>query len=182
MKVIQVGVDSVAPEQRADKRVSNKTDLPKWKKWTLAHGHLFGMGGFTLIDPDRKDAEPNEQNRVVLTFGYFKQNLNIDIPEITVAEIEDRSKGDALWKIIAIVQTSWFILQCIARGQQQLALTELELITLALASLNAATFAIWWHKPLGVREPVKVYLKTEARIVEDKAEQVSVVNYLSKVF
>jgi len=136
------------------------------------------MGGFTLIDPDRKDAEPNKQNGVVLTFDYFKRNPNIDIPDITVAEIEDRSKGDALWKIIAILQTSWFIIQCIARGQQQLTLTELELVTLALASLNAVTFASWWHKPLGVQEPVKIYLKIEAQDVEfDPVQQVCVVDF-----
>ena len=139
------------------------------------------MGGFTLIAPSRRDAEPKEQNGVVLSFDYFKQNLNMDIPEITAVEIEDRSKGDALWKIIAILQTTWFIIQCIARGQQRLALTELELVTLALASLNGVTFAIWWHKPLGVQEPVKIYLKTEARNVEDAARQVSVVDYLLKI-
>ena len=48
------------------------------------------MGRFTLIDPDRKDAEHNEQNGVVLTSNYFKQNPNIKIPEITVAKIEDQ--------------------------------------------------------------------------------------------
>ena len=44
---------------------------------------------------------------MVLTFDYFKQNPNIKIPEITVAEIEDRSK--VLVKLIAILQTSCFI-------------------------------------------------------------------------
>ena len=85
---------------------------------------------------------------------------------VTAADIEDRSKGDALSKIIAILQTTWFIVQCIARGQQRLALTELELVTLALASLNAVTFAIWWHKPLGVQEPVKIYLKVETQKIQ----------------
>ncbi len=138
------------------------------------------MGGFTLIAPSRRDAEPKEQNGVVLSFDYFKQNLNMDIPEITAVEIEDRSKGDALWKIIAILQTTWFIIQCIARGQQRLALTELELVTLALASLNEVTFAIWWHKPLGVQEPIKIYLRTEEHNIEDPARQVSVVDCLQK--
>lgn len=48
------------------------------------------MGGFILIDPDQKYADPNEQSGMVLTFDYFKQNSNIDIAEITTAEIEDR--------------------------------------------------------------------------------------------
>jgi hypothetical protein len=143
-----------------------KSDLPSWRKWSLKHGHLLEMGGFTLIDPDQKYAEPNEQNAIVLTLDYFKKNPDIEIPEISAADIEDRSKGDALSKIIAILQTTWFIVQCVARGQQRIALTELELVTLALASLNAVTYAIWWHKPLGVQEPIKIYLKM--KVVEKK--------------
>lgn len=133
------------------------------------------MGGFSIVDPDRKDAEPKEQNGAVLTVDYFQEHTSIAIPEITADDILDRSKGDVLFKLIAILQTTWFIIQCIARGQQRLALTELELVTLALASLNAVTFAIWWHKPLEVQEPVKIYLKTEARVVEDTARQMSFV-------
>ena len=115
------------------------------------------MGGFSLVDPDRKYDDPAVQNGTVLTIDYFRENPTVVMPDLSAADIEDRSKGDALSKVIAILQTTWFIFQCIARGKQRLALTELELVTLALASLNAITFAIWWHKPLGVQEPVKVY-------------------------
>jgi len=131
---------------------------------------MLEMGGFLLVDPEDEDKDPGAQGRKVLTFDdlkLFLQNPKFKFPTITDDDIQDRSKGDALWKIIAIAQTTWFIIQSIARGQQRLALTELELVTLALASLNAATFAIWWHKPLGVQEPVKIYLKTEARKAED---------------
>jgi len=144
-----------------------RTGIPVWRQWTLAHGHLLGMGGFNLVDPDLRTANPKDQNGQVLTVDRFKELIerpDFDLPDITEEDIEDRSKGDVLFKLIAILQTSWFIIQCIARGQQRLALTELELVTLALASLNAVTFAIWWHKPLGVQEPVKIYWKVEARI------------------
>ena len=137
------------------------------------------MGGFTLVDPALRTAKPKDQNGQVLTVDRFKELLedpDFKFPDIPEEDIEDRSKGDVLFKLIAILQTSWFIIQCIARGQQQLALTELELVTLALASLNAVTFGIWWHKPLGVQEPVKIYLKTEAQIVEDAAGRVGVVD------
>ena len=149
-----------------------RTGIPVWRQWTLAHGHLLGMGGFTLVDPDLRTASPKDQNGQVLTIDRFKELIerrDFDLPDITEEDIEDRSKGDILFKLIAILQTSWFIIQCIARGQQRLALTELELVTLALASLNAVTFAIWWHKPLGVQKPVRIYLKIEARIVVDVA-------------
>ncbi len=130
------------------------------------------------MDPDRKDADPKEQNGTVLTIDYLRENPTIDIPVITADNIQDRSKGDVLFKLIAILQTTWFIIQCVARGQQRLALTELELVTLALASLNAVTFGIWWHKPLGVEDPVTIYLKTEARKVKDA---VSVLDCLLKI-
>ena len=135
------------------------------------------MGGFTLVDPDLRTANPKDQNGQVLTVDRFKELIedrNFEFPDILEEDIEDRSKGDVLFKLIAILQTTWFIIQCVARGQQQLALTELELVTLALASLNAVTFGIWWHKPLGVQKPVKIYLKTEVRIIEDAARQVSI--------
>ena len=178
------------------------------KEWTLIHGHLLSMGSYTLVkNLDgkgrlRKPRKPgflstaedwkryHELERHyrhcqlgTLTVEHFQKLIkdsNFEFPDITEADIQDRSKGDMLFKLIAILQTTWFIVQCIARGKQHLALTELELVTLALASLYAVTFAIWWHKPLGVQEPVKIYLKTEARTVEDAARQVSVVDYLLK--
>ena len=143
---------------------------------------MVGMGGFTFVDPEGEDKDPGEQCSKVLTFDDLKQLLQdpkFKFPAITAADIQDRSKGDTLWKMLAILQTSGFIIQCFARGQQRLALTELELVTLALASLNAVTFAIWWHKPLGVQEPVKIYLKMEARNVENVA-RVSVMDSLLK--
>ena len=158
------------------------SDFPNWKKWTLKHGHLLAMGGFSLVDLDQKEVEPSQQNEIVLTLDYFKKHPEIDssIREITAAEIDDRSKGDALTKVIAILQTTWFIIQCITRHIQRLSLTELELVTLALASLNAVTFVIWWSKPLGVQDPVRIYLKVAAPIVEPAAQQVGGKAGLSK--
>ena len=138
---------------------------------------MVEMGGFNIVDPEDKDKDPREQGSKVLTFDDLKrllQDAKFTFPTLTGADIQDRSKGDALWKVVAILQSSWFITQCIARVPQQLALTELELITAALASLNAFTFAIWWHKPLGLQEPVKIYFKstTETRNVQNAAPQV----------
>ncbi|TDL15015.1 hypothetical protein BD410DRAFT_809277 [Rickenella mellea] len=44
-----------------------------------------------------------------------------------------------------------FVLQCIARGAEHLAITELELVTLAFAVLNMVTYALWWNKPQNVQ-------------------------------
>ena len=98
----------------------------------------------------------------ILTFYRFQDLVatsTITFPAITAEEIRDKSKGDLLSKVIAILQTTWFIVQCAARPSQGLAVTELELATLALASLNVVTYFLWWDKPLDVKEPVKVYFR-----------------------
>jgi len=82
----------------------------------------------------------------------------IEFPTVTVEEIEDRSKADPFSKTIALGQTLWFVMQCIARGAQHLDLTLVELLTLSLAVLNGTMYFLWWHKPLDVRCPVRVYL------------------------
>ena len=84
----------------------------------------------------------------------------IDAPKITRAEINDRSKGDLISKIIVILQTTWFITQCIARWATRIPVTELEIITLGFAMLNGITYALWWHKPQNIGVPVYLEAKT----------------------
>jgi hypothetical protein len=112
----------------------------------------------------------------ILTLEILRELLKND-PEfrirITDEEIGDRSKGDAMAKIILIIQSSWFICQCIARLAQGLSLTQIELTTLALASVNGITFVLWWGKPLGVEAPVRVQLKHKLTDAERATEEVS---------
>src|SRR6266545_5969375 len=162
------------------------------QKWTMAHGHLLGMGGITTVDPGFEKDNSEDPHGQVLSFDRYKrlsvEKTTFEVPKIITANINDRSKGDFLSKLIAILQTSWFILQCIARARQQLALTELELVTLALASLNAITYAFWWHKPLGVQEPIRIYFKTEVKAEEqpldasdEASQEISAYYVLSQV-
>jgi hypothetical protein len=106
--------------------------------------------------------------------GYMIKTLDIDTleqlykedriewPSITKKEIEDRSKGDFLSKGIAVLQTTWFIPQCIVRGVFKIGLTQLELATLAFSALNIALSILWMHKPLGVAYPFQVHLRPPA--------------------
>ncbi|KAF9473630.1 hypothetical protein BDN70DRAFT_908808 [Pholiota conissans] len=104
----------------------------KGPRWTLAHGFFVQMGGF--------------------------QNI-IDAPRITEEEIQDRGKGDIISKIFIIVQTTWFVVQCLARWSQHLPVSELEVVTLGFAMLNGVTYALWWHKPQNVGRPVLIERK-----------------------
>ncbi|KAK1222550.1 hypothetical protein PQX77_014588 [Marasmius sp. AFHP31] len=77
---------------------------------------------------------------------------------ITMTEDEIQSLGhtDLLAKTITILQILYFITNCIARGIDGLAITELEFFTLGFAALNLVSYSFWWHKPSGVRFPVRV--------------------------
>ena len=111
----------------------------------------------------------------VLTLEILEELVKdpeIRIP-VTEAEIMHTSKGDPLSKAIFILQSSWFIMQCIARWIQGLNLTHLELTTLALASLNGITLVLWWDKPLGTQALVRVYLNRKLTDVERNVEGVS---------
>ena len=102
-----------------------------------------------------------EISKGVLSEKRFFELLSegkIEFPTVTVEEIEDRSKADGFSKTIALGQTLWFVVQCIARRAQHLDLTLVELLSLSLAVLNGVMYFLWWNKPMDVRCPVRVYL------------------------
>jgi hypothetical protein len=117
------------------------------------HGWFHGIQG----KPAHPRLFPDELESYSLTG-------NGDFPRISKAEIDDKSKANAISKGVVILQTGWFVTQCIARGAQGLPITELELATVAFAALNFVIYVLWWDKPLNVRRGVRVYKK---RITEE---------------
>jgi len=127
------------------------------------------MGGLTLIGPEseEKDAnqkEPNYSDPIGQVMSYeqflhFVNDPSFDFPILLEDDINDRTRGDILSKSIAVLQATWFVVQCIARGVQRLAVTELELTTLSLCSVSLITYVFWWHKPLDAKTQIRIYLK-----------------------
>jgi len=126
------------------------------REWTRAHAFLVLMGGFALHDADKSFLRVLDEK----TLEELDEAGEIEWPTITVKEIQDRSKADIFSKGIVLLQTTWFIIQCISRFATKLAVTELEVVTLAFAVLNAITYWLWWDKPSDVRCAVPVYLKS----------------------
>jgi hypothetical protein len=115
------------------------------------------MGGFLLY--------VNGRPRATLTpdeLLHFVRDGLVDIPDITKADIEDRSKGDVLSKGIAILQLVWFVIQLAARYAQNLPITLLEIDTLAVAALTCIAYGCWWKKPKDVGRPCPVHWKATA--------------------
>ncbi|TFK59981.1 hypothetical protein BDN72DRAFT_905364 [Pluteus cervinus] len=134
-------------------------------KWTTTHGHFVQMGGLEGIysDGHREVTSPLTFIGWSLVTGKWFLNKRIDPKELQFpkTQIQDRSKGDFLSKGLVALQTSWFVLECIARFQQHLPITELEVVTLAFAVLNIITYGFWWDKPLNVNCQVQIHIKPE---------------------
>jgi hypothetical protein len=99
------------------------------------------------------------------------------ISQFSEDDINDRTRGDILSKSIAVLQATWFVVQCIARGIQRLAVTELELTTLSLCSVSLITYVFWWHKPLDAKTQIRVYLKPGQSPLRDDSDASSFVSF-----
>ncbi|KXN87505.1 hypothetical protein AN958_08754 [Leucoagaricus sp. SymC.cos] len=133
--------------------------------WTLTHGFLFEMQGLVYFI-DGKPSKPLREGgwiclrRLIGDVGREEIiNHPSQIPRrfiISEEEINDKSKGDAFTKLLVVLQTSWFIIQCIARWAAHLHVTELEIVTLAFAFLNIIIYIVWWNKPQNMDAAIRI--------------------------
>ena len=138
--------------------------------WSKAHGFFIIMGGFHLFKRGRTQETSNVKpisheddtplHPLAAIHLYGDNTLDIDFSSFSVpteAEIEDRGKSDWLAKSLVLLQTSWFVMQCIARAVEHLPITHLEIVTLAYAAMNFVIYFFWLNKPLNVNRPVRVF-------------------------
>ncbi|KAJ6449588.1 hypothetical protein C8R45DRAFT_145261 [Mycena sanguinolenta] len=115
-------------------------------EFSRTHGMFVSMGGF--VSPD---------GHPIATMKQLEDpDLQYAIQNVNKEDIKDKSKGDALSKGIALLQGLWFIMQCLARAHQHLALTQLEVATLAFAVVNVFIWVLWWNKPLDAQRPIAI--------------------------
>lgn len=117
-------------------------------KWTMRQSFFADMGGVRVQLRDDEFPVTSKHIHVL-----FKHGL-ITLDAITPASIDDRSKTDGVAKLFTIVQTAWFILQCIARLIQKISITTLELSTVAFVVCTIGTNIMWWSKPKDVFVPI----------------------------
>ena len=124
------------------------------------------MGGFHLFKCSSEEKSGTQsilqEDDYPLHLLLVEDLVHDDIYTFTMpteAEIKDRGKSDWLAKSLVLLQTSWFIMQCIACGIKHLPLTHLEIMTLVYAAMNFVIYVFWWNKPLNVNRPVRVLQK-----------------------
>ena len=124
----------------------------------MTHGFFIIMGGFHLFERSSESKHGDqsispEDDDPLHPLGLSDLSQCDDYESFTMptkAEIEDKGKSDWLAKSLILLQTSWFVIQCIARGIEHLPLTHLEIITLAYAAMNFVIYIFWWYKPHNV--------------------------------
>ena len=139
------------------------------------------MGGFHLFErsseetgsdnrgisqEDDKPLHPLQASDLGQFDGYSESFI---IP--TKAEIEDKGKSDWLAKSLVLLQTSWFVMQCIARAIEHLPVTHLEIVTLAYSAMNFVIYIFWWNKPVNVNRPIRVFRKSESMMTQPQVNE-----------
>ncbi|KAF5315982.1 hypothetical protein D9758_018366 [Tetrapyrgos nigripes] len=100
----------------------------------MTHGFFISMGGFVTRQDHHPITSPSQLTKEILR----------EIRAAKVQDIEDKSKGDAVSKGLALLQTSWFLFQILTRRIQHLPITALEIATVGFAILNLLVYGLWW--------------------------------------
>ena len=126
----------------------------------MTHSFYVVMGGFVLYDKEENIYRPIHPVHFSTQVGH-----QFAFPKLSEEEIQDKSKGDALAKTIAVIQLLWFSVQLIGRLAKGWAATELEVLTFATCSMTVAIYFFWWNKPLDVH--CQTILDPIGKVVED---------------
>ncbi|KAK6974507.1 hypothetical protein R3P38DRAFT_3335754 [Favolaschia claudopus] len=112
---------------------------------SLTHGFFFFMGGF--VDAD---------GYVIVDEKQLTESVLTAIKAVSEAQIQDKSKRDGLAKLLAITQILRVVAQSLARFNQDLAITSLEVATVAYAVVTTFTWVFWMDKPLDTDTPLRI--------------------------
>jgi hypothetical protein len=124
------------------------------------------MRGFRLV---HEDGTPS-RSILPSEFQQLVRDRVIDLPSISKDQIDDRSKADLVAKSFALLQTVWFITQCIARWAERLPVTLLELLTLSYTVLSFTNYVFWWNKPMAVTLAVDIVEKPVSDEIDEDYE------------
>lgn len=124
--------------------------------WTMRHAFFTDMGGLILSFPDHRPFRVDAQQ-----LHYLVERTHLLYPSISDASIRDTNKADAFARSLTLVQISWFSIQAISRGATHLALSTLELSTVAFIFCTINTFFYWRQKPLDVSNAMVLHCPTK---------------------
>ncbi|KAH0602950.1 uncharacterized protein H6S33_007954 [Morchella sextelata] len=119
--------------------------------FTLMGGYTFSLAGY-----------PRGQNRtlVVEAEGLLHLLRSGALSAYSLStlrdDVSDRSKADALAKLLVCLQAGWMVINCLCRVSSGLPVTLLELNVLAHVVFAVLMYIFWWRKPHDVRHPISL--------------------------
>ena len=129
----------------------------------MTHRYFIIMGGFHLFEHSSEERsvtqsisqEDGHPLHPLLTSDLIHDGIYLSAMP-TEVKIKDREKSDWLTKLLVLLQTLWFVMQCIAWAIKHLLVMHLEIIMLAYASMNFVIYIFWWNKPPNINQLVQV--------------------------
>ncbi|KAF2807424.1 uncharacterized protein BDZ99DRAFT_510297 [Mytilinidion resinicola] len=141
-------------------------------EWSLEHAWYADSGGFEL-QPLEGEPLPITARQV----WYLLENGFISLPSISKKEIWDKSNADKVTKFLAYFQTAWLVTQTVGRAIQHLAITPLELASIALALTSLTTLGFWMHKPLDVGTATTLHTDRSIRDILEHAGEIFLADF-----
>ncbi|KAL7789775.1 hypothetical protein V8C37DRAFT_417714 [Trichoderma ceciliae] len=136
--------------------------------WSLSHSYYANMGGFVIRSTPAGEGDYHDPYHLDAEDIYNLRHNGIlqNLPYIATEEIEDKSKGDGLVKVIAVGQIIWTTMQILVRAARRLAVSPLEIATVAFAVGAIIIYGLYWKKPQRAYT-TKTILPYEATIPEE---------------
>ncbi|KAL8642158.1 MAG: hypothetical protein Q9228_001118 [Teloschistes exilis] len=117
------------------------------------------MGGYHLQAPGYPAFPLNARQ-----LFFLISNGHVDFPAEDETDIDDKNKRDGLARLLTVAQILIFLIKSVVRASQHLAITSLELTTLAFIFAMILASWFWKDKPQDVNKPF--VLKSKASISE----------------
>ncbi|KAH8691169.1 hypothetical protein BGW36DRAFT_400515 [Talaromyces proteolyticus] len=134
---------AIPPAQAYDHR-----DLiisPSHTKWTFAQSLQTEDEWLYIIDSK-------------LMLALIKADI-VRCSDLRDRDIKDRAKADSLAKAFTVLQSTWAVINVVARAGYKLPISLIELSTVAYVICGLLTYAFWWHKPKDMTTPIMINLR-----------------------
>jgi hypothetical protein len=123
------------------------------RHWAMVQGFCIYMHGFQIQTKDDWLYTIESKNVAPLIEAGVIQSYNL-----REAEIKDRAKVDASAKLLTVIQSTWTIINILARAAYSLPISLIEITTVAYVICAAFTYAMWWAKPKDMQTPITMLL------------------------
>ncbi|KAJ5714539.1 uncharacterized protein N7483_011720 [Penicillium malachiteum] len=131
---------------------------PVHTDWTFRQCFCIDSGGVALQTQDEwiyrlrpEDMKPLIQAGIIRCSDFRDR------------DVEDRAKSDSFGKAFTVLQSTWFLCNCIGRWAYSLPVSPIEIATVAYVCCGILICGVWWYKPKNVTTPICIYLRFDRK-------------------